>query len=242
MLRQARHLATIAMLILASAAQPSAPAYGCDNFTDTDGKIWHWPVPRDPTQFYLTDYYTNTNFPWLGEILQAADNWWRDTDGAFDGYYIYLDWAGTTTDTSVALSSHLIVAKAIPSDWWEWCDPTMSHACTRTKGNFAHQFGAYPNYHIVDADTVFNTPNFTFTTDDSSCLFGSIDVESIAMHEFGHFYGLQHSSDPAAVMYHPYTNPGCTKRHVSGHDTLSMMVLYIGGEAMVNDGAPYLFG
>lgn len=56
---------------------------------------------------------------------------------------------------------------------------------------------------IVEADMVMNGENFTWTTAAGSG--SNVNTYSIALHEGGHYYGLDHSSDPGAAMYFAYT-------------------------------------
>lgn len=48
------------------------------------------------------------------------------------------------------------------------------------------------NNQIIDVDTVFN-PEFSMGTNDTNCFLGSYDVQTIALHEFGHWGVLRHS-------------------------------------------------
>jgi hypothetical protein len=59
------------------------------------------------------------------------------------------------------------------------------------------------NGQIIDADMLFN-PKFTFLVGSATCPSGNTnceDLQSIATHEIGHFFGLDHSAIAAAVMY-----------------------------------------
>ena len=46
-----------------------------------------------------------------------------------------------------------------------------------------------------------------------------VDVQSVALHEFGHLAGLAHTTDDDAAMYNPYG--GC-RRTPHSHDVESM--------------------
>jgi hypothetical protein len=59
------------------------------------------------------------------------------------------------------------------------------------------------NGQIIDADMLFN-PQFTFLVGNATCPSGDTnceDLQSIATHEIGHFFGLDHSAIASAVMY-----------------------------------------
>lgn len=59
---------------------------------------------------------------------------------------------------------------------------------------------------LLDADVLFN-PAFTFATPTAlSSNTGAFDLESVLIHELGHFYGFSHSGVWGAVMY-PFAPP-----------------------------------
>ncbi len=66
---------------------------------------------------------------------------------------------------------------------------------------------------IVDTDIVFND-----NMDD-------YDVESVALHEFGHAVGLPHNNDVNSVMY-PYLAQDTTKRQLTFKDVENVLCLY----------------
>lgn len=56
---------------------------------------------------------------------------------------------------------------------------------------------------IVDADILVNDGDYTFTTADRVKA-GEVDFLSMFTHEAGHFFGLDHSTDPSATMFATY--------------------------------------
>src|SRR5690606_40345343 len=68
------------------------------------------------------------------------------------------------------------------------------------------------NCEITSADMVFNGERFVFRTDGNLSNAAEVDFESIAIHEFGHWIGLDHSRnpdepggyEPASVMFPSY--------------------------------------
>jgi hypothetical protein len=78
---------------------------------------------------------------------------------------------------------------------------------------------------IYDADIEVNTANNTVTiTDDPAKI--EYDLESILTHEVGHFIGLAHSPDPAAVMFASYS-PGSTgQRRLHPDDVAAICTVY----------------
>jgi matrixin len=63
---------------------------------------------------------------------------------------------------------------------------------------------------ITDSDITINGNNWSFTTDESQVGTGTpakVDVETVVLHEIGHFFGLNHSTDPNAIMYATNNKP-----------------------------------
>lgn len=57
---------------------------------------------------------------------------------------------------------------------------------------------------IVDADILVNDGDYTFTIAER-VKSGEVDFLSMFTHEAGHFFGLDHSTDPSATMFATYT-------------------------------------
>ena len=73
---------------------------------------------------------------------------------------------------------------------------------TEISGALAVTFPTYFDDHtIVEADMVFNGVNHRWFTDYSNTFSKDNFVEAVALHEFGHFIGLQHSPLGAATMF-----------------------------------------
>ena len=85
---------------------------------------------------------------------------------------------------------------------------------------------------IIEADTIFNS-NYPFAVmpetehDDRKCAGQTYDVQNVATHEFGHFYGLgEDMSDTTTTMF--ITSAPCQthKRALAESDVASMSGLY----------------
>lgn len=70
--------------------------------------------------------------------------------------------------------------------------------------------------YMIDADIQVNKQNISYET---------LDMESLFIHEFGHFLGLGHQSDPHSVMY---STLGATqvRREISDEDYYNINCIY----------------
>lgn len=75
-----------------------------------------------------------------------------------------------------------------------------------------------------ESDISFNAQGFRWSTTGTG---GTVDAQSIATHEEGHFLGLDHSSDMSAVMYASYSSG--LKRTLQGDDIAGVCALYPSG-------------
>ena len=195
----------------------AVPAEATDNLCwPTANQIYcnvRWPLP---TSSFLVNSTTLTSAQRTA-IRSGASDW-----NAYTSFHP--SYGGTTTNSLPSTGDHIVWKGGIPVAWQQVCTPALSLACTRITFN-----GDPPPYFILDADMVFNGPNYgvNFSTDDLNCQTnppGYFDVWSVAEHEFGHFGGLNHVAfDVLAVMWGSYT---ICKRHVAPHDIQSMIALY----------------
>jgi len=82
-----------------------------------------------------------------------------------------------------------------------------------------------------ESDIMFNNVGFTWSLDGRS---GTVDTQSIATHEEGHFLGLDHPPVPAAVMYASYS--GGIKRALNADDISGVCAIYPSGVAVPDAG------
>jgi MYXO-CTERM domain-containing protein len=76
----------------------------------------------------------------------------------------------------------------------------------------------------IDADIMYNAVGFTWSLDGRR---GTVDAQSIAVHEEGHFLGLGHTTSPReSIMYPSY--PGRPSRVMSSDDINGVCTLYPG--------------
>jgi hypothetical protein len=87
---------------------------------------------------------------------------------------------------------------------------------------------------ILDADMELNT--FTFGASMSA-----YDIEYTVGHESGHFFGLDHSPDPDALMYFSYNSAATSDPSLRADDTAAICAAYpppASGAALVCDRGP----
>lgn len=110
----------------------------------------------------------------------------------------------------------------------QWADPPATIALTYT-------FFRTEDRIITDADMRVNGVDWRFTTTMSEAGTGTpakVDVETVILHEIGHFFGLDHSNDPAAVMYGVNNKP--IQRTVTPDDVAGICSLYSNGRTAPN--------
>ena len=85
---------------------------------------------------------------------------------------------------------------------------------------------------ITDADMILNGIHWTWTTDANEVgqgpAPGNVDIETVVLHEAGHFFGLAHSQDPDSVMF--ATNNKPTQRSLDTDDVQGICALYSNGQ------------
>jgi MYXO-CTERM domain-containing protein len=86
--------------------------------------------------------------------------------------------------------------------------------------------------YFIDADIQFNAVGFRWGTGTG----GTVDTESIAVHEEGHFLGLDHTNVRGSIMLPSYS--GGQIRSLSGDDQGGVCFLYPSGAAVPDSGVP----
>jgi hypothetical protein len=170
----------------------------------------HWPGLHP-------GYTISQDFPdgWRDNVRSGDARWANNTQ--FDMNYNGII---GTNDPSGANSS-IIWRGAIPGAWQDGCPTGTTIACTRTRTTNDPVSGGGQHEHIYDADMVFAQAfaDQMRTSDDACKNDAGIDVETVAVHEMGHWAGLGHSGDSSTVMYADYL--GCN-RTPNSHDVNSM--------------------
>lgn len=108
-------------------------------------------------------------------------------------------------------------------------------AVQRSTLAYTYTFYRLEDRKIVDADIHANGVYWQWTTTDGQVTDTRVDVETVLFHEIGHFFGLDHSTDPSAAMY-PANNKGL-QRAPANDDIHGICALYPNGEPVPGGGA-----
>jgi hypothetical protein len=202
------------LVLAASLAAQEAAAfttiYDCAN---------RWPEGA-PATYHVTDSVSS-----LGDVAGSLEELREVYRRAFDVWSAPCcsDFAaaeiGTTPATGLA-NDDGINALTIVTDEWPRAlgDPTSTIGVTL--------IAIDEDCRIVSGDVLFNAAGFRFSNrDDGDPIdFGSIDFETIAVHELGHFLGLGHTSIEGAAMFPAY--PGRAQRALEADDQAGVCTLY----------------
>jgi hypothetical protein len=203
----------VVSLLIGSLFANAAPAQATDDLCWPNGDCFiHWDS-------LTVNYQLLTSLPsdWKTAIRNASSEWAVDTNitsYSSSGELIEPQWVNENT--------HIIWRGQIPPEWQANCPPSNTLACTGT--NYFRP-GTPTDNHIFDADMVFNSSQSMGTSNFNCQFLGAltVDVETLALHELGHFIGLAHSSETSSVMATPYD---VCDRDLAAHDWNSANTLY----------------
>lgn len=179
-------------------------------FNFTSGAKDHWFTT--PTYFVHTDVGSNitgTGVRSVTQVIQSAFGTWASApNAAATATY------GGATSAGINSTDHVnIVCFTCTGDFSK--DSSTLAITTTSTIDTGPTAGS-----ITDADIAFN-PSRNFSTDNS----GNQDLETVAVHEIGHFFGLGHSGVVRAVMF-PFAPS--FERTLGYDDVAAVSVLYPG--------------
>jgi hypothetical protein len=143
--------------------------------------------------------------PTEAEVRRGMDDWTEPSCSGLETVY-----GGSTTRSPRTYDGYSTVGW-IESGW-----RFDSNAIGVTQPQFSSR--------ILEADMSMNGVNFTWITGSGSG--SSVNAYSIVLHEAGHYYGLDHSSERSAIMYFAYSG-GIGA--IGADDQAGICALYPGG-------------
>lgn len=186
--------------LLAMPAQPYT-------FNFTNGVRDHWASPPS----YIVQTTPGANIAGTGArtvtaVIQSAFSTWANSPNAA----AQASFAGNTNSPSLNSTDHVNTVCFTCSGDFSKDSSTLAVTMTSTDSSGV----------LTDADIAFN-PSHSFSTDNS----GNQDLETVAVHEIGHFFGLAHSGVVKAVMF-PFAPS--LERTLGYDDVAAISVLYPG--------------
>jgi hypothetical protein len=210
-------LATILGLTVLLALVAPVDSY---ELIDYGGGPCHWPEAT--TRMYLHE----TSFPVASSVGNAA-KWGLDSWTAVSGCAFYFS-------VNFGSSGFGWITNAMVLDGYNDVAGVRGYLDQYT---YAATWFVY-NYNtgsdvLIDTDVLFNYDLIWSTTGHPSYP----DMETVAVHEFGHVVGLDHVMDPSTVMY-PYGASGLIKRDLAPDDEEGIRFLYPAEEEPPEDPPP----
>ncbi len=180
-----------------------------------DGRYW-------PGENPVVSYYVNENTldcTGEGAAVQAAAETWNLTSASFQFHY-----AGSHTNTQASRNGKNEIL------WGTTPSGAMAVAYTWLKQTFADPTRSPAGYQISECDMVFSDRDYHWSTNPSV---READVQSIALHEFGHFLSLRDlygdvgdgEYDAAKVMY-GFSDGSTLKRSLHPDDVAGVHWIY----------------
>ena len=165
---------------------------------------YSWPHPPAPVVPYRI-HENASSCTGEGAVVQNAAATWSSAGANFSFSY-----AGTTAATAYGYDS-------VNEIMW---------VNTLDTGILAVAYIFYSGSTILENDVEFNN-NYNWSTS-PTCLGGYYDVQSVGLHEFGHWLCLDDLYDPAdaAKVMYGYTSSGTTKRALTADDIAGIQSIY----------------
>jgi hypothetical protein len=174
----------------------------------TNGDPIDWTYQANPMgENYLVNENCSTCTGEAAAVQKAAATW------SNAGAKFTFSYGGTTTINNLPPAKDGINCIIWSSTYFPAGDTTLAETT----------YWFYTNGDIFEVDCVFND-NKTWSTG-TTTPGGQIDLESVMLHEFGHYLSLDHSTVQAAVMW-PTIGAGTQKRTLNADDIAGIIAIY----------------
>ncbi len=183
----------------------------------------YWPAGQAafPLEVDISTSFDNNE---TDSIRTSADSW----SDAVDNRVNFFDTTGTITEKGGSLGSYQDGRMGVYKlTSWPSALPNLALAVTQIFGLRKNIGKSNESIEISHADILVNYDYFSFSTNGG----GGYDLETVLLHEFGHFLGLAHdnSSQGTTVMY-PSVSRHNSNRTPLQKDKVAIASLYnIGG-------------
>jgi hypothetical protein len=168
----------------------------------TDGIFIDWTYKKNPMG---ENYVVMENSPGVATAIQKAAATWNNAGAKFKFTY-----GGTASNVAAPVSDGINCIRWSSTGFDESTLATTTTWYNPTTGD------------ISECDCVFNESHTWSTA--ASTPGGQFDVESVMLHEFGHFLMLDHSTPPAVMQ--PTIPSGTARRTLTTDDKNGIKAIY----------------
>lgn len=155
----------------------------------------------------------------LSDMARAAFDTWTSVDcGDGDRPGLVVQPLGRVSCGALEYNSSAGNANVIVFRDDAWPHPASSHNVALTTTTFDPETGE-----LFDADIELNSADFELTVSDENV---SYDLESVLVHEAGHFLGIGHTDVPESTMLPIYLEGDTSLRTLGADDVAAVCALY----------------
>ena len=193
-------LAMVAITVIASIPVHRASSH-LNDFTDS-GQVVRWPQDHQVLWNLNPSHGGNiSGNRSLADVIQAAFNTWSGAPNTL----LNVARGADSSKTSNGMDDTNLICFICKGDFTSEAETlAVTFTTNATQAGVTDGRGGTTEFagQILDADILFN-PNHDFTTDAGG---PAEDLQTVATHEIGHFFGLSHSAVVRAIMY-PFAPP-----------------------------------